>query len=238
MGDSLVSFDKDAFTSYGLEQGANAAMSESMVKTYVTALNHLIRNQSRRLAGVKVVYWYSGRLEPNDDPLPDIFDGFRPPETDAAKDVSLPAMATAEAAQAQGAAARLLDAVRSGQRPDLADYRYYALTLSANSGRVVIRDWMEGPFSELLESVNAWFDDLAIVHRDGHGVVRSHKFGAVLAAPLRELGDAPAPARYGAMAFGLEKTTYPTQRHGTNPSPRPVGRTSRRDAVARPAWPS
>ena len=63
MGDSLVSFDKEAFTSYSLEQGANAAVGETMAKTYVTALNHLIRYQSRRLAGVKVVYWYSGRIE-------------------------------------------------------------------------------------------------------------------------------------------------------------------------------
>jgi CRISPR-associated protein Csd1 len=44
----LVSFDKDAFSSYGLKQGANAAMSETMVKTYVTALNDLIRHHSRR----------------------------------------------------------------------------------------------------------------------------------------------------------------------------------------------
>ena len=61
----------------------------------------------------------------------------------------------ADRARANGAAARLLNAIHSGERPELGEYRYYALTLSANSGRVVIRDWMEGQFTELLEAVNA-----------------------------------------------------------------------------------
>jgi hypothetical protein len=60
MGDALTSFDKDAFTSFGLQQGANAAMGEAMVKVYVSALNHLIRHRSYRFAGTKVrSTWYS-----------------------------------------------------------------------------------------------------------------------------------------------------------------------------------
>ena len=192
MGDALASFDKEAFCSFGLEQGANAAMSEQMVKTYTTALNDLIKHHSRPLPGVKVVYWYSGRVEPEDDVLADLFGG-----TDFGEEASEQAEARAaskqEAAQAESRAARLLDAIRTGQRADLADCRYYALTLSANSGRVVIRDWMEGPFKELAESVDHWFRDLCIVSRDGQRIITSHKFGAVLAAPLRDLKDAPAP---------------------------------------------
>jgi CRISPR-associated protein Csd1 len=194
MGDSLVSFDKEAFTSFGLEQGANAAMSETMVKTYVTALNYLIRHQSRRLAGVKVVYWYSGRIDPKDDPVPEIFEGLGPPSEDEPGDVREQSAAQiADRARAESTAARLLNAIRSGERADLGDYRYYALTISANSGRVVIRDWMEGQFTELLEAVKAWFEDLSIIRRDGRRIEAAHKFGAVLAAPVRELGDAPAP---------------------------------------------
>jgi len=191
MGDSLVSFDKDAFTSYGLEQGQNAAMSEMMVKTYSTALNHLIRNQSRKLAGVKVVYWYNHHVEPENDPMLDLFGGQGPQaQTD---EEEKPAGEAIETAHATSIAGRLLDAYHSGTKPELADYSYCALTLSANSGRVVIRDWMEGPFAELLEAIKAWFNDLSIVRRDGGEIVRSHKFLAVLAAPLRELRDAPAP---------------------------------------------
>jgi CRISPR-associated protein Csd1 len=196
MGDALTSFDKEAFRSYGLQQGANAAMSETMVKTYVTAMNHLIRYRSHRMAGVKVLYWYSGRVERDDDPLQELLEGFGLDAENLTEQPAAEEDASGQGrrrAQAESRARRLLDAIRLGERPELVDFRYYALTLSANSGRVMIRDWMEGPFEELLRAVNRWFDDLAIISRDGSHVVASQKFAAVLAAPLRDLKDAPSP---------------------------------------------
>lgn len=193
MGDTLISFDKEAFCSFGLRQGANAAMSEGMVKTYVAALNDLIKNRSRSLAGVKVVYWYSGTVEPQDDIVDDVIGGFDFGETESPEPDATRAPSKRGSNQAESRAARLLDAIRTGRRPDLADCRYYALTLSANSGRVVIRDWMEGPFEDLAASVACWFDDLSIVSRDGLRTIDSHKFNAVVAASLRDLKDASAP---------------------------------------------
>ena len=196
MGDTLTSFDKDAFGSFALQQGANAAMSEEMVKVYTTALNDLIRHHSYRLAGAKIIYWYSGRVEEQYDALAEVLAGFDRPETDNADDSAegqTAAADRAELARATNRARRALDAIRSGEHPELGEFRYYALTLSANSGRVVIRDWMEGPFEELLRAVNAWFEDLAIVERHGRRVIQSHKLAAVLAAPLRDLKDATGP---------------------------------------------
>ena len=54
---------------------------------------------------------------------------------------------------AQFRARKLLESIRAGERPDLADNTFFALTLSSNGGRVVIRDWMEGPFEELVEAL-------------------------------------------------------------------------------------
>lgn len=79
-GDRLISFDKESSCSYGLDGGANAAMSEEDAISYATALNDLLRYHSRRLAGVKVVYWYDHRIEPKDDPMPEVIEGFGPPE--------------------------------------------------------------------------------------------------------------------------------------------------------------
>jgi CRISPR-associated protein Csd1 len=192
MGDALVSFDKDAFGSYSLEQGANAAMGETMVKTYATVLNDLIRHHSRRMAGVKIVYWYSDKVAPQDDPMPQLFgDWETPDEDDEPLDAELQErLQKTERRQAENRAARLLDAIRSGERPDLDRCNFFAMTLSANSGRVVIRDWMEGNFKDLLKAIEAWFIDLAIVHRSNGSTVQSHKFAAVLAAPLRDLKNA------------------------------------------------
>lgn len=193
MGDALTSFDKDAFGSFGLQQGANAAMSETMVKTYTTALNDLVKRRSYQLPGVKVVYWYSGSVKEADDVFAEALDGFAPTAEPSEEETESAATDVRERARHESRARRLLEAIRSGERPDLVQARYYALTLSANSGRVVIRDWMEGSFEELAAAVDSWFTDLAIVTRDGRGILHSHKFGAVLAAPVRDLKDVASP---------------------------------------------
>ena len=59
-------------------------------------------------------------------------------------------------------------------------------------GRVVIRDWMEGSFENLVRRISQWFDDLSIVHRDGKTTIEHHKFLSVLAASVRELKDIPS----------------------------------------------
>ena len=178
MGDVMVGFDKDAFSSFGLRQSANAAMSAEAAQKYVDGLNDLIRNHSRKLANTLVVHWFKKQVNPQDDPL-EWLNGFESQEqTEAA---------------AQGAARRLLEAIRKGERADLSDNHYYALTLSGAAGRVMVRDWMEGAFENLVNNIEAWFADLAIVARDGNGQAYDPKFMAVCGALVRELKDLPAP---------------------------------------------
>jgi len=177
MGSPLIGFDKDAFPSYGLPQSANAAMSEETASTYRAALNHLIANHGQRLAGAKVVHWFSHKVEPENDP----FAWIEEPQAQT----ELDALHRAKA---------ILNAIRDGTKADLADNHYYALTLSGAGGRVMVRDWMEGQFAELVDCVNHWFSDLAIAHRDGRGLAPNPKFLAVMGATNRDLGDVSAPA--------------------------------------------
>lgn len=176
-GDVLVGFDKDAFRSFGLKKSANAAMSEETANAYRAALNDIIEKSGRRLAGAVVAHWFTDKaLPPEDDPLPWL------EEAPAEQELS-----------ARQRARELLASIREGRRPDLAGNRYYALTLSGAAGRVMVRDWMEGAFEELVHNVTAWFDDLAIVHRQGCGKAAAPKFLAVLGATVRDLNDLPAP---------------------------------------------
>ena len=177
-GDVMVGFDKAAFGSFGLDQSANAAMSAEAAQKYVDGLNDLIRNHSRKLANALVVHWFREQIAQEDDPLEWLNSFESPEQTEAA---------------ALAAARRLLDSIRSGERGDLGDNRYYALTLSGASGRVMVRDWMEGRFEDLVRSVEAWFADLAIVARDGKGQAHDPKFMAVCGSLVRELKDFPAP---------------------------------------------
>lgn len=177
-GDVMVGFDKAAFGSYGLDQSANAAMGPEAAQKYVDGLNDLIRNHSRKLGNSLVAHWFKNRVPIENDPLEFLY-AFENEET-------------AEAA-ALGSARRLLDSIRSGERADLGQNRYYALTLSGAAGRVMVRDWMEGGFEALVRNVTAWFSDLAIVFRYGGRLAPDPKFMAVCGALVRDLKDLPAP---------------------------------------------
>ena len=176
MGDVLIGFKQESFRSYGLEQSANAAMSEVAAKAYQAGLNDLIANHSVLLAGTRVTHWFRSRVALEEDPM-DLIMG--PSEAD---DLN-----------AQIRARKLVEGIRSGERPDLANNSYYSLTISSNGGRVVIRDWLEGSFEELVTNVNRWFSDIEIVQRDGAGSARPPKLAAVLAALVRDLKDVAPP---------------------------------------------
>src|SRR5574340_119055 len=118
-GDALIGFDKAAFTSLGLKKSTNAAVSEQAARSYVDAINHLKRHHGKRLGENLVLHWFKTKVELEDDVLPWLQD---PPEV--------------AAASAAIAARKLLDAIRSGQRPELFNNVFSALTISGMSGRV------------------------------------------------------------------------------------------------------
>lgn len=177
-GDVMVGFDKAAFGSYGLDQSSNAAMGAEAAQKYVDGLNDLIRNHSRKVGNSLVAHWFKNRVPVENDPLAFLYEFESDEQTESA---------------ALDAARRLLDSIRSGQRADLGQNHYYALTLSGASGRVMVRDWMEGDFEDLVRNVTAWFSDLAIVFRYGGRHAPDPKFMAVCGALVRDLKDLPAP---------------------------------------------
>jgi CRISPR-associated protein Csd1 len=176
-GDSLCSFKQESFCSYGFEQAYNAAVSESAANSYRAALDELIKKHSQRLAGAKVIHWFKKKdLPKEDDPLAWLVESEEQQERNA-----------------QQRATELLTAIRTGKRPDLADNFYYALTLSGASGRVMIRDWMEGQFEELVTNILTWFADFSVVHRGGGGLAPNPKFMAVMGSTVRDLDNLNAP---------------------------------------------
>lgn len=159
-GDVIVGCDKGAFRSFGLKKSANAAMGDSLASGYVDALNHLIKSYSNKLANALVVHWFKDAIEPDEDPLPFFLaEPFETTKTNARRRVR-----------------ELFDALSSGARPDLANNRYYAMTVSGYSGRIMVRDWMEGSFKELVCNINAWYDDLEITARSGTQLSQEPKF--------------------------------------------------------------
>ncbi len=166
----LVTFDKDAFCSFGLDAALNAAVSEVNAKLYADGLTDLLR-KSHVLAGARVAHWYKAPIEDVLDPLAWI-EGLY---SDAQR-----------AASALAEARALLDSIRAGSRITSASNRFYAITLSGSTGRAMVRDWMEGSFEELLTNAVRWFSDLEIVSVSGERPAPDPKLETVVTCLLAE----------------------------------------------------
>lgn len=175
-GDVLIGCDKEAFWSYGLEQSFNAAVSEEEARAYADVLNELVRS-GKNLAGVKVVYWFKEKVKREDDPLTFLVE----PE-----DVL--------EANARTRARKLLLSIEKGERPDLVGNWYYIMIISGAAGRIMVRNWLEGEFTEFVKNVNQWFDDLEmVVLDDGVTIAPPPRFTSLLKALVRDLDELPAP---------------------------------------------
>ncbi len=152
-GANIVSFNLDAFNSYGKQQGLNAPVSQAAAFAYTTALNALLARDSRnrvQVGDASTVFW-ADEAHPFDGEhsLADLFgDGDNP---DRHRD----------AVQA------LYQAVRSGTRPIAEDgTRFYVLGLAPNAARLSVRFWLPGlPFAELAPRLAQHFDDIALKPR-------------------------------------------------------------------------
>lgn len=153
-GHALVTYDKEAFESYGLSQGENATVEELAATAYRAGLDTLLQ-KAETLGEMKVVVWYDREL---------------PEEDDFFKYLFAPTSGEAEEMQALERAQKVLQALKTGQAPPkLRQSRYFAAAMSPASGRVMLRDWQMGALEDFIAAVERWFSDLTIVRRDGEG---------------------------------------------------------------------
>ena len=167
VGTNLISFDKASFTSFGLQQGENASISAAAELKIRSALNNLIQ---RGLRQNEIVHLHWTREKDDPDPF-DLL------ETADEQDVR-----------------NLLEAPCTGQRQHTLDARkYYAMSLSGNGGRIIVRDWLESTVPEVEQNVRQWFEDLAIVRPEGDSVRANFKLGYLLHGLVRDKLDELAP---------------------------------------------
>ena len=167
-GDSLICFDKPAFTSYGFEQAENATVSPAAMATVNKALSDLLTTEkSFRIGGIKIIHWYKEPVEKEYD-LVNMLD-FRFDTNDDNEDNSDEAENESKEKEesALATAKRLLNSYKEGENPIRSDNRYYIILLSGNNGRIMIRNYDEGSYGELYKNFKIWFDDLSLISKDG-----------------------------------------------------------------------
>ena len=156
-GASMVSFDKDAFKSFGKERGANAPVSERAAFAYTAALNTLLERDSRRrirIGDATTVFWAEAAGdEAHAAAAEDLFSVIAEPPTD-----------DEETAKVRNT----LDAVAKGRplaevNPEVdEDTRFCVLGLAPNAARVSIRFWHRNKIGEFARRIGEHWCDLHI----------------------------------------------------------------------------
>lgn len=148
-GANIVSFNLDAFNSYGKTQGANAPVGKPAAFAYTTALNHLLAKDSRQriqVGDASTVFWAEAPHE-LETALVDLFG--EPPKDDPDRGT--------------GALRALYRAVETGRfAVGSDDTRFYVLGLAPNAARIAVRFWETAPAIELARRIRQHFEDIAV----------------------------------------------------------------------------
>lgn len=147
-GANIVSFNLDAFNSYGKSQGANAPVSQAAAFAYTTALNALLARDSDQrvqIGDASTVFW-AQKPDTLEHELAALLDGGDNPD-----------------AHTQQVKA-LFDSVHSGGfTGERGENAFYVLGLAPNAARISVRFWHAAPLHVIAERIAAWFDDLSLV---------------------------------------------------------------------------
>lgn len=148
-GANIVSFNLDAFSSYGKTQGTNAPVSKHAAFSYTTALNHLLRKDSPQrlqVGDASAVFW-ADRPTEWETGVVDIFG--EPTKDDPDRNVR--------------AVTSLYSAIDHGLlENETGQTRFFALGLAPNAARIAIRFWQHGTVAEMAGRIKQHFDDLEI----------------------------------------------------------------------------
>ena len=151
-GANIVSFNLDAFKSFGKAQGANAPIGEKSVFAYTTALNHLLSKDSsqRMLVGDSSTVFWAEKDSALEQQIPDLFG--EPPKDDPDRGVK--------------AVESLYKAIENGLYIiDGSDEKhFYVLGLSPNASRISVRFWIIDTVSGMAQKISQHFRDVSIVH--------------------------------------------------------------------------
>jgi len=160
-GARIVSFNLDAFESYGHEQGDNAPVSEVTAFAYTTALNKFLESGSKnriQIGDSSTVFWADGS---NAERAESIFTAFW---EGSHEDISSEVDEHTEAQKVR----TILDGLRKGKPlgdldPALQQgVRFYVLGLAPNAARLSVRFWLEDEFGVIAERFRRFANEMRV----------------------------------------------------------------------------
>lgn len=205
-GVAMVSFNSNAFESYGLKRNENAPVSRNAAEVCATSLNRLLhpafpredgttlpKRNLRLSTDTAVCYWAKGQSA---DSFVNCFDGLLEAREE---DVG-----------------ELYQSVWKGRMPNIEDRSaFYALTLSGGQGRATVRDWFESTINSVASNLASHFGGLLIVRNTPppkNGSLPPQFPIRLLLESLAAFGksdDIPAPMASQLVTAAMKGTPYP-----------------------------
>ncbi|EKM99103.1 CRISPR-associated protein Csd1 [Acidocella sp. MX-AZ02] len=156
-GARLVSYNADAFTSYGADSGANAPTSVQAAFRYGTALNRLLDRDSRnrlKIGDTTIAFWADA-------------DGGGEASARAAEEAMAMFMEPPDDPSEANKLRETLADIRAGRLPGAfpalePNTRFYILGLAPNAARLAVRFWLEDSFGNFFERLGSHFEALRI----------------------------------------------------------------------------
>ena len=161
-GDALISCDKSAFASYGLEKAQNACVSEEAMSAIKGAIEDLIKNAKYpNIPGCKMLHWYKESISKELDLLNSLdFDLFEEDEYDEETEKIAEEKEKKEDLKK---ASEIIKNLMEGKDISAPENIYYILALAGAGGRMVVKSWIYGRYEELCNNIQKWYEDLKLL---------------------------------------------------------------------------
>ncbi len=183
-GVSLMSFDKEAFRSYGWDQNENSPVSPDRATAYVLALNDLLRSDKGRrkdITGVGFIFWTK-----------------KPVEFNPMAEIDQPDPSQVE---------RLL---RFDPVADPDPNMFYMAGVAGNGGRMLIRYWVAETLAEVKDNLKNWFLGLRVANVFTGTLSEPPKMWQLLRA-IDRTGEPPADRVIALIRRAVEGNAQPLE---------------------------
>lgn len=170
-GASIVSFNLDAFTSYGHEQGSNAPVSEQAAFAYTSVLNRFLASGSGhriQIGDASTVFWALCDDDAAADLAERLFRAMVDPPAESEQEREEREERESDDRTFSQKVGIQLERIRRGEplkvvEPKLAEgVRFHVLGLSPNAARLSVRYWFDEDFGVLAENYRTWARDVAL----------------------------------------------------------------------------
>jgi CRISPR-associated protein Csd1 len=177
----IISANANAFESFGLKQSAISPVCQPCARSYGEAARNLMNSDSHRyrLGDVTYIFWTR-----------------EPTEFDVASIISSPE---------EEHVRTLLKSVHGGSKSGVDETAFYACAMTANTSRLVIRDYLETTVFAVKQNLMRWLKAQSLVDVSTGEPGRPYGLYALATSLVREAKDLPPstiPMLLGAALYG------------------------------------